>query len=105
MAPRSLARLAAQWAGRQLEAVTEEADKVGLCKLKWEDETERVLLEWLEANPPRSHEENEDPPGRVGGRRGRERKDKQPGFRESKDLSRVLRHEAGTWDRGDPYFL
>ena len=96
MAPRSLARLAAQWAGGQLEAVTEEVDKVGLCKLKWEDETERVLLEWLEAHPPRSHEENEDPPGRVGGRRGRERKDKQPGFRESKDLSRVLRHEAGT---------
>ena len=99
MAPRSLARLAA-WAGRQLEAITEEVDKVGLCKLKWEDETERVLLEWLEANPPRSHEENEESPGRVGGRRGRERKDKQPGFRESKDLSRVLRHEAGTEERG-----
>lgn len=93
-APRSLARLAAQWAGDQEMRLTTGDDKVGLCQLKWEEETEKVLMQWLANHPPPDREYHSTSMGRVGGRR--DRRDKQPGFRESKDLSRVLRHEAGT---------
>ena len=95
-APRSLTRLAALWAGARIGNHAEEGKKVGLCSLKWEEETEKVLLAWLESHPPADRDEGVGSLGRVGGRRGRDRRDKQPGFRESKDLSRVLRHEAGT---------
>ena len=93
-APRKLAELAGQWAIGVLEENEgeEKDDRVGLCRLKWEDETERVLYQWVRDNPPY---EGPECVSRVGGRRGR-REDRPDSFYISKALSRLLRHEAGT---------
>ena len=89
-APRSLARLAMTWVGKHGNLSGTDPNKVGLCQLRWENETEQVLYAWLRANPSTNNAED---PGRVGGRRGKQR---DPKFYASKDLSRILRHEAGT---------
>ena len=85
-------------------------DKVGACRLQWEEETRRVLNDWLKDNPV-----PEVPPNVVGGRsnfgsserhsskmgkggkktKGKGPKPLTPLERCSKAMSRVLRHEAG----------
>ena len=97
-APRKLAELASQWAARALvgEDAGEQKKKVGLCRLRWEDETERVLYAWIRDNPPTQSAMV----GRVGGGRGRrgKGKDKPPIFFASKTISRLLRHDGGRED-------
>ena len=52
------------------EEKAEEERRLGLCRLQWEDETEKVLKLWLQENPPRYT----TAVGRVrGGKRGRRR--------------------------------
>ena len=98
-APRKLAELASQWAAGAVSGESPEGpkSKVGLCRLRWEDETERVLYAWIKDNPPLPLA----PVGRVGGgkgRRGKGREDKPPIFYASKTISRLLRHEGGRED-------
>lgn len=96
-APRKLAQLAGHWASQTIgEEYTPEPDRVGLCRLNWEEETERVMLQWVKENPPVGAAGGV---GRVGGRRGRRSREEKPeSFYISKALSRLLRHEAGTAD-------
>lgn len=64
--------------------------KVGVCKLKWEEETEQVLMTWLKQNPA-----NGGLSSLVGGKKkGKERLPESE--RAMKSISYVLRHGAGT---------
>lgn len=108
-APRTLASLATQWVAAQLELQNPGPGlgrKAGLCQLPWEDETERVLLDWLRDHPAefsqrvganRGEKTREHPKevGRAEMGKGKGKKE-DPHTRASKALSRVLRHEAGT---------
>lgn len=82
-APRSLCELAVRWAASQVEP------KVGVCRLKWEEESRKVLDEWLAENP-----------AVVGGKRVRPKKDSNRDLpvneQAMKAMSYVLRHAAGT---------
>ena len=106
-APKKLAELAGQWAKESLEGKTdspltgreeaEEETRLGLCRMQWEDETEKVLKQWLHENPLRFT----TAVGRVGGgKRGRRRDDEAhpQSFYASKALSRLLRHDGGRDD-------
>ena len=64
---------------------------VGVCNLEWELETEKVLLQWLQDNPP---PEEMSSSTKVGGKRHRKERSQAEDI--SKALSRLLRHEAGT---------
>ena len=107
-APKKLAELTVQWAERELvgDSGLEEEDlkseiqdnRLGLCRLAWEDETEQVLYRWLQENPAGEDESC----GRVGGGKGRKgRRDDEPhppSYYASKALSRLLRHDGGRND-------
>ena len=108
-APKKLAELAVQWAEGELtekstpegkETLPRDTDnRLGLCKLAWEDETERVLYRWLQENPPGE----EGPCGRVGGGKGKRGKSRDedphpPSYYASKAISRLLRHDGGRED-------
>ena len=74
----------------------EDAGPANSPRLNWEEETERVMLQWVKENPPVGATGGI---GRVGGRRGRRSREEKPeSFYISKALSRLLRHEAGTAD-------
>eukprot|EP00438_Fugacium_kawagutii_P005702 Skav227832 [mRNA] locus=scaffold948:391182:404479:+ [translate_table: standard] len=83
--PRALCESAVGWASSQV------GDKVGVCKLQWEEESRNILDKWL----------NENPAGYgamlVG---GKTKKSKNKGLpvneRAMKAMSYVLRHSAGT---------
>eukprot|EP00438_Fugacium_kawagutii_P016374 Skav203835 [mRNA] locus=scaffold4932:42892:55316:- [translate_table: standard] len=84
---RSLTDLAVKWA-----ATNADERKVGVCRLKWEEETKRILDDWLAHNPAIMGNTT------VGGR-GKKKKDApQLTWHEKamKALSYVLRHAAGT---------
>ena len=82
--PRSLALLAVKWSLSQMEP------KVGVCRLKWEDETERVLMDWLKQNPATGGLSS-----LVGGKKKGKAQLPEP-ERAMKSISYVLRHGAGT---------
>eukprot|EP00435_Cladocopium_sp_Y103_P026666 s2518_g6.t1 len=84
-APRSLAELATRWASHQ------RSQKVGVCRLPWEEETQRILFRWLEENP-----RTLDPPFQVGGRKRNKNAELPENERAMKTLCYVLRHAAGT---------
>lgn len=59
-APKKLAELASQWAeasladepkAGQTQDTCDEEHRLGLCRLAWEEETEKVLYQWLQENP------------------------------------------------------
>ena len=86
--PRSLCDLAVRWASSQVDP------KVGVCRLQWEEESQRVLEKWLSENPA------DVCPLVVGGKGGRGRKNKNRDLplneQAMKGMSYVLRHAAGT---------
>ena len=90
-APRRLANLAVRWAIEQTPNGPD-PEKVGVCRLKWEEETERVLMQWLRDNPKQMS------PALVGGERpGKGRNKGLPRHeRAMKAMCYVLRHAAGT---------
>eukprot|EP00438_Fugacium_kawagutii_P015705 Skav235328 [mRNA] locus=scaffold520:603852:614712:+ [translate_table: standard] len=83
-APRVLCDLATRWAAAQVE------QKVGVCKLHWEEESRKVLEQWLEKNPPNLSF------SMVGGRGKKKNKDLPINEQAMKSMSYVLRHAAGT---------
>lgn len=117
-APRKLAEVCLGWCAGGGEQQANQvagaaAAKVGACKLKWEEETLRVLEAWLKDNPTLNGSNNivggrsssgslggpPDNMGKGGGRsraKGKGPKPLTPLEKCSKAMSRVLRHEAGT---------
>eukprot|EP00435_Cladocopium_sp_Y103_P029310 s607_g7.t1 len=85
-APKSLAKLLALWSLRQQP---ERDQKVGVCELAWEKETEAALMAWLQENPKRGASSI------VGGKR-KAKQNLPENERAMKSMSYVLRHGAGT---------
>ena len=83
--PRALCELSVLWSASQVD------QKVGVCKLQWEEESRRVLERWLIENPA-------SPSPLVVGGRGKKSKNKSLPINEQamKSMSYVLRHSAGT---------
>eukprot|EP00438_Fugacium_kawagutii_P010033 Skav212665 [mRNA] locus=scaffold1227:565246:577475:+ [translate_table: standard] len=84
-APRALCELAARWASSQVEP------KVGVCKLQWEEESRRILDQWLQDNPAKFGAVV------VGGKAKKSKNKDLPVLEQAmKSISYVLRHAAGT---------
>eukprot|EP00438_Fugacium_kawagutii_P005313 Skav210287 [mRNA] locus=scaffold475:3020:13981:- [translate_table: standard] len=83
--PRTLCNLAVSWAASQA------MEKVGVCRLQWEEESRRVLDRWLSENPAQACSQ-------VVGARGKKNKNRDlPAHEQAmKSISYVLRHAAGT---------
>ena len=115
-APRKLAEACLTWCASGAGSSTErqgsaEADRVGACRLKWEEETRKIMDAWLRDNPTPKDSHNmvggRSSSGSLGGAqgnmgkggkkaRGKGSQPLTPLEKCSKAMSRVLRHEAGT---------
>ena len=86
--PRALCELSVRWVAAQVDP------KVGVCRLQWEEESRRVLEQWLGENPANAGASI------VGGGKGKGKKNPNrnlpPHERAMKAMSFVLRHAAGT---------
>eukprot|EP00438_Fugacium_kawagutii_P001653 Skav236324 [mRNA] locus=scaffold97:181652:191974:+ [translate_table: standard] len=82
--PRSLPGLAVQWAACQ------SSSKVGVCKLRWEEESLLVMKEWLKENPATFGAST------VGGKKNKKKEQFTQAEKAMKSMSYVLRHAAGT---------
>lgn len=87
--PRKLADAAVHWAAQQLLGENL-PDKVGVCRLAWEEETERVLMKWLQDNPKQGSA------GLVGGKQKNKNKGLPLHEQAMKAMCYVLMHAAGT---------
>ena len=87
--PRKLADAAVHWAAQQLLGENL-PDKVGVCRLAWEEETERVLMKWLQDNPKQGSA------GLVGGQQKNKNKGLPLHEQAMKAMCYVLMHAAGT---------
>ena len=86
--PRKLADAAVRWAAQQLLGENL-PDKVGVCRLAWEEETERVLMKWLQDNPKQGSA------GLVGGKQKNKNKGLPLHEQAMKAMCYVLMHAAG----------
>ena len=86
---RKLADAAVRWAAQQLLGENL-PDKVGVCQLAWEEETERVLMKWLQDNPKQGSA------GLVGGKQKNKNKGLPLHEQAMKAMCYVLMHAAGT---------
>ena len=85
---RSLCDLSVKWASSQVDP------KVGVCRLQWEEESQRVLEKWLPENPANVCSLVVD--GKGGKDLRNKNRDLPLNEQAMKGMSYMLRHAAGT---------